>query len=138
MATPHSLWQALLTQLTPHWSHCVLTKLSILNICILCWRLPVAQEPQLGIPTVSGAASMKNEDMEGKCLTPSTTPWWGQLRQVPCNPPLVPQGSSYHSNLPFSIFPSSSFLVLPEVISQINSLPIPLFLTWSLLKEHQP
>lgn len=108
MAALQSLWQGLLTLLTPRWSRCVLTELSSLNICFLCLGLPVAQElgePQLGIPTVSGAASMKNKEKEDKCLSPSITPWWGQLRQAPCNPPEVPQGSGYHSNLPFPFFP---------------------------------
>lgn len=76
---------------------------------------------------------MKSKEMAGKCSAPSTTPWWGQLRQAPCSPPQVPQGSSYYRNLPFSIFPSSSLLVLPKVTSQINSLPVPMSLTWDPL-----
>lgn len=65
-----------LTLLTPRWSHCVLIKVSSLNIYILGRGLPVAQElaePLLDIPTVSGAASMKNKEKEDKCGSPYQT-----------------------------------------------------------------
>lgn len=62
MAVLQSLWQVLLTLLTPRWSRCVLTKLSSLNICILCLGLPVAQE--LGYPN-SVRSSLNEEQGEG-------------------------------------------------------------------------
>lgn len=43
--------------------------------------------------------------------TPSITLMVGQLRQAPCSPPDVLQGSSYHSNLPFPLF---SFISPPS------------------------
>lgn len=57
----------LLTLLTPHWSHCVLTKLSSLNICILPQGLPVAQ---VGSPN-SVRSSFNEEQGDGRQMLSS-------------------------------------------------------------------